>query len=447
MAITPMSHQAKSLKFFAKTKIGFDASDPGTGKTFVQITDFASQHKKDGKALLVLCPKSIMVPAWANDIRKFAPHLKVQLCLAGKRHESLAAQADVYILNHDGVKDLLKYTTKKSFWARFGRIVIDESSKFKHRTSARSKALAKIAGKFEHRRCMSGTPNGRTITDVWHQYYILDQGKRLGSSFFGFRNATCIPMQNGPLAEHIEWVDKPGVELLVAELVKDITIRHVFEDCVDIPENHLYEMSFQLTPVHFKQYKKFEHDQLMVVQDKEIQAAHAASLANKLQQIASGAVYSANDGTYATLASERYELILDLVEEREHSIVFYQWVHQLNELAEGCRKRGISYVIWDASRPQIEQEFQAGQYQVLFGHPESMQFGLTLTRATTSIFASPTYNLEHFVQGKKRIHRIGQKQKTETIVIVAEDTIDTKVWKTMTDRHANLAALLKEMAA
>ena len=67
-------------------------------------------------------------------------------------------------------------------------------------------------------------------------------------------------------------------------------------------------------------------------------------------------------------------------------------------------------------------------------HPASAGHGLTLTRATATILASPTYNLEHYLQLYKRIYRIGQKEKTETIVIVGEGTRDEHAWARMLDK-------------
>ena len=442
-----MAHQLESLKFMKNKKVVFDASDPGTGKTFVEITDFAQQHKKDKKAMLVVCPKSLMRAAWANDIRKFAPHLRVSLCYVTGRLDSLNAEADVYIINVDGVKDLLKITSKK-FWSKFGRLVIDESTAFKHHTSQRSKAMSKIASKFEWRRCMSGTPSSNGICDLWHQYYILDAGKRLGNSFFGFRNAVCTPTQNGPSAQHIKWTDKPGVEVLVAELVKDITIRHKFEDCVDIPENHQYALPVSLSARHMATYNELAETSLAIFRETTVTAINAAVLATKLLQAASGAVYN-DEGGYSLVSTERYEIALDLVEEREHTIVFYHWEHQLNELVTEAKKRQSKkqlgqFAVWDPDHPQIADEFQEGKYQVLFAHPQSAGHGLTLTKGTATIWASPTYNLEHYLQGLKRVHRIGQVSKTETIVLVAEGTVDEKVWTALQAKNVSMTALLKE---
>ena len=84
---------------------------------------------------------------------------------------------------------------------------------------------------------------------------------------------------------------------------------------------------------------------------------------------------------------------------------------------------------------------------MLFAHPASAGHGLTLTRGTATIWPSPTYNLEHYLQGLKRIHRIGQTEKTETIVVLAEGTVDEKVWAALETKNINMAALLEELAA
>ena len=443
MIYKPMSHQLASLKFMEKRKEVFDQSDAGTGKTLVEIHDFARRHKKDGKAALVLCPKSLMRAAWWNDVKKFAPHLRVSLCYAQGRRASLDAPADVYVVNVDGVKDLAKITDKK-FWAKFDTLIVDESDAFMHHTSQRSKAVAKIRDHFTWVRLMSATPQGNSVTDLWHQYFILDKGKRLGKSFFGFRSACCTPEQVGPKAAHLDWVDKPDIGITIAELVKDITIRHKFEDCVDIPEMHTYTMSFQLDKKHMAAYEEMKQESLLLVKEQAITAINAAVQAGKLLQIASGAVYDGQGG-YVTISSERYELILDLIEERPHTVVFYTWEHQLIELCNLAEKRKIAHVVWNPDKPEIADEFQAGMYRTIFAHPASAAHGLTLTKGTAVIWASPTFNIRHFIQGTKRIHRIGQTQKTENIIVVAEGTADEKAFDAMQRKQVNLVKFLSEL--
>jgi SNF2 family DNA or RNA helicase len=249
------------------------------------------------------------------------------------------------------------------------------------------------------------------------------------------------------MPNHVKWEDRPGIELVVSELLKNISIRHKFEDCVDIPENHRYAVTFTLNKKHMSAYLKMEQDQMLLIKDTVINAVNGAAVYTKLLQIASGAVYNGDD-SYTLLDTSRYEMIMDLVEERQHSIVFFNWEHQRDELVKEATKRSLNFAVYDGTttsrdRTQIVKDYQEGNYRVLFAHPQSAGHGLTLTKWTATIWASPTYNLEHFLQGLKRIHRIGQNEKTETIVIVAAGTKDEVVWDVMNRKDAKQKDLLE----
>lgn len=443
--IKPFRHQLVSIAHNDKSPVVFDVSDPGTGKTYVRIAGFAKRRKKGGGKMLVLAPRSLLRNVWVNDTRKFASHLKTSVAYAANREKAFAADADVYITNVDAVKWL--GTKKKAFFAQFSEFVVDESTAYKHHTSARSKAAAKVAKHFKYRCCMTGTPNGNTITDVWHQVYILDEGARLGNSFYKFRDTVCEPKQvskHNPNAIH--WTDREGAEEAVFGLLADIVVRHKFEDCVDIPANHQYPIEYDLTPKQMQSYLELETTQILATSKSNITAINAAAVATKLLQVASGAVYDGS-GQYALIDSARYEMILDLVQQRAHSLVFFLWKHQRDELVKEAEKRGVSYAVIDGSttdreRDEIVLGYQAGVYQTLFAHPKSAAHGLTLTKGTATIWSSPTYDLEIFKQGSKRQHRLGQTLKTETIIVIANGTIEQKVYEAMLAKDARMTNLL-----
>lgn len=440
-------HQKQSLGVLAKGERILDFSDPGTGKTRVEVEDFAARRRKKGGCALVIATKSLLDSAWKADFNEFAPDMGVSVAFAANREQAFACDTDVYVTNHDAVKWLA--TKPKAFFAKFDTLIIDEANAYKHHTSQRSKAIAKIAKYFRFRRLLTGTPGSNGICDVWHLAYLADDGRRLGDSFYKFRSSACVPEQVGPNANAIRWHDRDGIENVVSALLKDITIRHRFEDCVDIPENFKYAKSFSLGKKHMKTYLEMQEDQIVILKKTTVTAVNAAVATNKLLQIASGAVYD-DDGNYTLIASDRYAMVLDLVEERPHSIVFFHWSHQRDELIKEAEKRGVTYAVYDGSTPdkiraQIVKDYQNGKYQTLFAHPQSAGHGLTLTRGTATIWASPTFNLEHFLQGLKRIHRIGQTDRTETIVVVAEGTIDERVWQALEDKNVKMTALLKEL--
>lgn len=441
------AHQKKSVSFLGKQARVFDTSDPGTGKTRVEVEDFATRRRKGGGCALVIATKSLLQPAWQNDFHNFAPDMGVSIATATNREKAFQAVADVYVTNHDAAKWLAEQ--KPAFFKKFDTLIIDESTAFKHGTSQRSKAMAKVVKHFTYRRALTGTPNSNGVCDLWHQVFLIDDGKRLGTSFFKFRAASCIPKQVGPMPNMIKWVDRPGIEGTISTLLRDITIRHKFEDCVDIPENHKYAVTFLLDKKHMATYNEMKDFQIAVLKNTTVTAVNGAVVAGKLLQIASGAVYDDN-GKYSLVTSQRYEMVMDLVEERKHSIVFFTWTHQRDELIREAKSRGLSFAVYDGQtsdkdRTRLVKEYQEGKYQVLFAHPQSAGHGLTLTRGTATIWASPTYNLEHFLQGLKRIHRIGQTEKTETIVIVAKGTIDEVVWQALQDKRVRMDELLESL--
>lgn len=456
-AVKAMKHQEVSLKHDETHPEVFDMSDPGTGKTFVRIMGYATRRakRKAGK-LLVLAPRSLLRAAWAADFRKFAPELKVVVASADNREKAFAEDVDVYITNHDAVTWIAKQ--KPAFFADFTDLVVDESPAFKHHTSMRSKAAAKITKRFKRKANLTATPTSNGITDIWHQAYLLDGGKRLGNSFYAFRNTVCTPKQVGANQHAIRWSDKEGAEEAVFSLLSDITIRHKFEDCVDIPATHRHTLSYELTPKQRKLYGMMEQDQLLPLLDKlagkpsKIIAVQASAVVTKLLQIASGAVYD-DTGNYAVLDTSRYELLMELASARKHPLMFFYWRHQLEMMCAEAEKRGMTFAVIDgntndAERAAVVAAYQAGQYDVLFAHPQSAAHGLTLTRGTSTIWPGPTYNLEWFTQGSKRQARIGQKEKTEVLTVLATDTRETEIydWVLMPkeSRMGNLLSLVAQ---
>ena len=458
-------HQTQSIKFMGTRPRVLDASDPGTGKTRVQIELFANRRKRGGGAALVVAPKTLLRSAWQKDFKEFAPEIVTVVCPAETRGQAFEQNADVYITNTDAAKWLSEQPAK--FFKRFDTLIIDELSNFKHHTSKRSKAINKIKKYFPYRYGLTGTPNANSITDIWHQIFILDDGQRLGKSFYQFRNSVCQPHQVGPQPNMLQWEDKPGAELAVSHLIADMVVRHKFEECIDIPANHTFVVPYYMSSKQAKAYEQMERNAIAMLESgRIISSVNAAGVMTKLLQIASGASYS-DKGTghtklqaaaadklgYVPIDTGRYELVADLVDQRNHSVVFFNWVHQRNLLIAEFEKRGIAYTVVDGStgdkaRTQAVELFQAGFYRVLLAHPQSAAHGLTLTKGTATIWTSPTYNLEHFIQGNRRIYRAGQTQGTETIMVLAHDTVEDKVFKRIQQKDARLSNtldLLKEL--
>ena len=439
-------HQEETLGLLRTQDRVLDLSDPGTGKTRPALGAYIERASTSGKRCLVLATKSILQSAWGGDIDKFFPGVKYRVAYASNREKALQSDADIIITNHDAVRWLIK-NVKPSYWKDFESLIVDESTAFKNHNSQRSKALYKIARNFDYREALTGTPNPKSILDVWHQAKIIDDGERLGTSYWKFRSVVCEPVQVGPDPSMVEWRDKEGAEYAVFDLLEDITIRHKFEECNDIPPNKITEYTIELPPKLRKQYNDMvTMAAAMMNTGKLLTAVNAASVHQKLMQIASGAVYD-EQGNYHILDDARSNLVLDLIEEREQCVVAFNWRHQRVGLEAEAQKRGIPYAVIDGTvndrrRMEAVEQFQDGQLRAIFAHPQSAGHGLTLTAGTTTIWTSPTYNAEHYKQFNHRIYRAGQKRKTETIHIRARDTIDEKVFAKLDSKLTSMQLLL-----
>jgi len=427
--LPPYETQQQRIDFFKKKHRSMDASDPGTGKTRVYLEVFSERRRQGSGAMLVIAPKSLLEAAWVEDIYKFVPHLKPSVAYASNREEAFEADADVYLTNVDAARWLSEQEPK--FFSKFDTLCLDEFTAFKHRTSQRSKAMQAVSKYFMFRHGMSGTPNTNSITDLWHPMYLIDDGKRLGQSFFAFRQATQTPKQVGPMPHMKQWRDKPGVETSIAQLIADITMRH---DLQDLPDNVVRPISFYPSSKMLASYEQMRIQLVAMIENEEVTAANAAVLLGKLLQISSGAVYSGDE--YVVVDTARYELIADLILERPHTIVFFLWTHQKEQLIKTLRAKdkSVEIAVMDSSTPERQRNdyikgFQNGFFKTLLCHPKTAAHGLTLTKANATIWCSPTSDLEWWKQGMHRIWRIGQDKKTETIVVTAKNTIEPSIFE------------------
>jgi len=453
-SIPPLwDHQKESLEFLKNLPRHLDLSDPGTAKTRVQLELFAERRRSGSLAALVLAPKSLLETAWADDAYKYTPDMMVSVAYAENRQKAFDAKADIYITNVDAVNWLVKQP--KNFFKKFDTIIIDELISFKHRTSARSKALDKILqhDTFTYRSGLNGTLTSGRVLEAWNQVRLIDDGKHLGNNFFRFRATTHeakeISIGRGKTA--LDWIEKEGAIEAVASILSDISIRHAFEEVMDVPENYSRTVTYHPSAKMIKAYKAMEQQALLAFKDgKKVKAANAAVLRTKLLQIASGAVYTGegeDSEDYKLIDTGRYELILDLATEVDHSVVFFNWSHQKNQLIETAKKRKVAFEVIDGAVPtkkrrDIVHAYQEGEYQTLFMHPQTGAHGLTLTRGTRTIWSSPIYRPDFLKQGNHRIYRGGQTQKTETLLIKAAGTVEGLVYKKLNEANAKMVGLL-----
>jgi SNF2 family DNA or RNA helicase len=447
----PFKHQKKTTAFLlASEKVAvLNTSEAGTGKTRGTLDAIQARLRASPTRIsaLVLAPKSILEPAWAADARKFTPLLRTSVAYASNRAAAFTREADIYITNHDAVKWLAENTNllRKQ---KVTLLIVDEGSAYKHHTSQRSKALRDLIKQLQPdlRTILTATPSANNLLDIWHLAYLLDDGARLGGSYYKFRQSVCVPQ---PImgTPHANWIPKEGAEEAVAELLDDITISFTLAECLDVPKQSTHTVPFQLPAKVRQAYEDMRRLALLELSNQErVTAVNAAVLHNKLLQISSGAIYANDRKTYA-IDDARAELVVEMCAQREQTLVAFLWTHQRDALIRQLKKRDLSYAVIDGSvsdnhRTEAAKKFQAGDIRVLLVHPRSAAHGLTLTRATTAIWASPTSDAELSIQFARRIYRAGQTKPTAVYSIIADDTVETATYERSVTRTANQQTLL-----
>lgn len=440
-------HQQYTRNFGRSVRTVYDLSDPGTGKTRAHLAilhdDYASGL--DGRTLIV-CPKTLMRSAWAAEIDDNFPHLAYAVAEAGQREEAFKTNAPVVITNTDAVTQLAK---NPKLLSGFDKLIVDESTAFKHATSQRSKAMKLLSNRFKRRDLLTGTPNPNSVTEFWHQMLILDGGARLGPNYFRFRNAVQVSEQVGPMPNMVKWTDRDGAMESVMSLISDVTVRHQFEDVMThVPPNHVSRYTFELSKKAAKIYRDFADQMVAMINGERVSAVHAASLRAKLLQIASGAVYSGDgDRSYALVDTFRYELACELISQYRHSVVFFNWFHQRVELSAMLEKQGKRFAVIDGSvsnaeRGRIVDAFQDGKYDTILLHPKTGAHGLTLTTGEACIILSPFYEADLLKQAIHRIYRGAQDKATNTVLVQAAGTVEELVYARLNSKAENMDEFL-----
>ena len=87
--------------------------------------------------------------------------------------------------------------------------------------------------------------------------------------------------------------------------------------------------------------------------------------------------------------------------------------------------------------PQDERQKNIKKFQnndkcrFIVGTPQTGGYGITLTAANTVIYYSNGYDLEKRLQSEDRAHRIGQQKSVTYVDILADETVDEKIVKSL----------------
>lgn len=425
--------------------------DMGLGKTVSTLTAIKElkYNRFQVNKVLIIAPKKVAEGTWSKEKDKWnhTKDFRVSLVLGSqqKRIKALSVNADLYIINRENILWLVDYL--RNDWY-FDTVVIDESSSFKNSRSKRFKALKMVLPKINRLIALTGTPSPNGVEDLWAQIYLLDQGTRLEKYITHFRAKYMEPNKRNR-SQIFDYKIKDGVYDSIINKISDICISMKSEDYLELPDLSYNEIPVILNDKARRDYDKMERDFVLELEgaEDEITAVNAAALSNKLLQISNGAVYDSS-GIYTEVHDAKIEAFLELVERLQGKslLVFYNFQHDRDRIKRALEKSEL--VVKELKTTQDEDDWNAGKIDILLTHPASAAYGLNLQEGGNHVcWFGLSWNLEHYQQANKRLHRQGQKEKVIIHHLVTQGTRDEDVMRALDNKAGVQEEIMQSLKA
>ena len=445
MKYNPHDYQKYAAEFILTHPISALLLDMGLGKTSITLTaindllfDRFEVHK-----VLVVAPLRVARDTWSAEIEKWE-HLRelrysVVVGSEQERISALRTPADIYIINRENIQWLVE---ESGLLFDFDMAVIDELSSFKNHQSKRFKAFMKVRPKLKRIVGLTGTPASNGLMDLFAEFKLLDMGERLGRFIGQYRNAYFQPDKRNGMVIY-SYKPLPDAEQRIYDKISDITISMKATDHLTMPELVSTEYVVQLSEKEREKYDRLKKDLVLSTEDNEVTAANAASLSNKLSQMANGAVYS-DDESVIEIHDRKLDALEDIIESMNGRplLVAYWFKHDFERIKDRFDVREIK------SSRDIS-DWNGGKIPVALIHPASAGHGLNLQNGgSTLVWFGLTWSLELYQQTNARLWRQGQTADTVVIQhIIAKGTIDEQIMKALKTKDTTQAALISAVKA
>ena len=440
MKYKPHNYQTYATNFILEHPEAAVFLDMGLGKSVITLTairELCLNRFEVGK-VLVIAPLRVARDTWSTEIHKW-DHLKgltysIVIGTVDERKSALKKKAHIYLINRENVSWLIE---ESGFPFDFDMVVIDELSSFKSYQAKRFRSLLKVRPKLKRIVGLTGTPSSNGLMDLWAEFRVLDLGKRLGRFITHYRNTYFQPDKRNGMVIY-SYKPLPGAEDAIYEQISDMTISMKAVDHLNMPECVFNEVSVSLSKEERSKYDTLRDDLILSIGESEIDAANAASLSNKLSQMANGAVYE-SDQSVIKIHDHKLDALEDLIESANGKpvLVAYWFKHDLERIKARFKVREIK-------TSKDITDWNDGKIPVAVIHPASAGHGLNLQAGgSTLIWFGLTWSLELYQQTNARLWRQGQKSATVVIHhIVTEDTIDELILKALHKKEKSQNALI-----
>lgn len=454
---TPHDYQREIVEHQLAVPRGATWAGMGLGKTVSTLTaiDALQLGSIETRPALVVAPLRVARSTWPDEAAKWDHLSGMQITpvlgSASERHRALFSELKrgntaVFTINYENLDWLNTALADAGAGWPFGEVVADESTKLKGFRLRQGTKSGRALGKVAHTKAsrwvnLTGTPAPNGLKDLWGQSWFLDAGMRLGRTHDAFKQRWFRPAMNGFGVEPM-----PHAQEQIEEALRDICV--TIMGTLDTEEPITHTIYVDLPPRARAMYREMEKEMFTTILGHEIEAFSAATKSMKCLQLANGAAYVDDEGTWREVHDEKLQALEDIIEEAAGMpvLVAYHFKSDLQRLLKAFPKgRHLD------DDPKTISEWNAGRIPVLFAHPQSAGHGLNLQDGgNILVFFSVTWNLEHHDQIRERIGPARQKQSGHNrpvfvYYILARDTVDDLVLERLHSKREVQDLLLEAM--
>ncbi|RLD51564.1 MAG: ATP-dependent helicase [Bacteroidetes bacterium] len=457
----------KRMRFLRDADFGAClADDMGLGKTLQMITllqDTINERKKDKKnysgkpenqiqldlfasaedtekyikkSSLIVMPVSL-IHNWFNEIKRFAPDLKVLKYVGNKRQNYIRKfdNYDIVLSSYATVRNDIDLIKEHEFLY----VVLDESQFIKNAASKTYHAVLELDA--EHKAVLTGTPVENSLSDLWSQMNFINDG--ILGNFSFFKNTFLIPIEK---QKDEFWEQK--LKTLISPFIIRRTKDEVAKDLPELTEQIVYCIQDEEQKEIYETEKSRIRNALLELKEtgnsKNISADVLAALM-KLRQISNHPVlveenYEGESGKF----NEVIRNIENVLSGNHKVLIFSSFVKHLNIFSEYFEQNDILYSMLTGqtkNREKVVSEFQDNkENKVFLISIKAGGTGLNLTEADYVFILDPWWNPAVEKQAVNRAHRIGQKRNVMVYKYITENTVEEKILKLQNEKSelANL---------
>lgn len=412
----------------------------GTGKT---LTTIALLH--DARRVLIITPKAVMA-VWPVEFERHASYEMHALPLtyssvkinAGKAQDFLA-EADAkgwehaaVIVNYESAwREPLSDLLLKQQW---DAVVLDECHKIKTPGGRASRFCAKLRKKARKVYGLTGTPMPHSPLDLYGQMRAIAPDL-YGSNYHAFERRYALL---GEFKQPISYINQQEMQ--------EKFFSAAFQagrECITLPDATHTVIPVTLEATARRPYNELAKDLATEIAGGQITAANALTKLLRLQQITGGTVKD-DDGNMLRVSTAKRAALVDLLDGMggEPCVVFCRFTSDIDAVREACAQLQLSFAELSGKRNDLAA-FQAGEGDVIAVQIQSGGVGVDLTRARYCVYYSLGFDAGAFEQSLARVHRPGQKKPVSYYHLIAKDTVDERVYKTMRDKRDVVASFLK----